>query len=370
MSIPSKPVTVRPVNSDLRKFIDKLDKSDSTSQIHANKNNEGKVIFFRATANNKNAGTVVEHLKLTTQRQVARDEIKRMLLDSGITLTDDIKKAMPSLKRSGDANTLHLVLKEAVSKQDAAAAKLYQDNYNEVKIGFKTELEATNFDKEKIGTFMRANSDAAKAIAKKLDTEFTPISELSAKVTKDATLKSLSENKDPDLAMTNGYQALLSTLSSVILPDSFKAMSLNMAKEIDNSAAEAIKNEPSRATEIKYVAETFKKMIVASLCLRVFTTQISVTLSKSQQDVENTAKDLGVNLKSTTKLLRLATPFLSLINVATDTAKVSGDHVALYEDHPKFKNFVSDKSLNNLNNFTAFHDLNAQIQATNSLSDN
>lgn len=369
MSIPSKPATVGSVSSDLRQFVDKLDKSGATSQIHAEKNNEGKVIFFRAVANNKNAGTVVEHLKLTAQRQVARDEIKRMLQDSGITLTEEIKKAMPSLKRGGDANTLHIVLKEAVSKQDAAAAKLYQDNFNEIKDGFIKELETINFEQNKIGIFLRANSDTAKAIAKMLYAEFTPISNLSAKVTAEATLKSLSENKDPDLAMTTGYQALLSNLSSVILPDSFKAMSLNLAKEIDNSAAKAIQNKPDRAAEIKSGANTLKKIIVATLLLRVFTTQVTVTLDTNQKDVKDKAQDLGVNLKSTTKLIRLTTPLLSLINDPTDTAKVSGDHVALYEDHPKFKNFVSNKSLNNLDNFTAYHDLIAQIQATNSLSD-
>ena len=389
MSIPTNRAIPRPVSSDLKQFVEKLDKSGLASQIHAEKNNEGKVIFSRATASNKNAGTVVEHLKLTAQRQVARDEIKRMLQDSGITITDDIKKAMPSLKRGGDANTLNILLQEAVSKQDtshqqyqqslsnlkkAEASKVAMEidhtNPNEVKAGFKRELEATNFQKDKVGTFLRDNSNTAKALAKVFNTSFTPISNSCADITADATLKSLSENKDPDLAMKTGYQALLGSLSTINLPDSFKTMCLDMAKEIDNSAAGAEQKEPGRSTEIKQVAETFKNMIVATLFLRVFTSQITVTLSKSQQKMEHTAKASGVDLKSTTQLQRLAPPFLMLLNLAKDTAKVSGAHVAIYDEHPEFKNFVSDNSLNNLNNFTAYHQLNAQIQATNSIADN
>jgi hypothetical protein len=389
MSIPNNPATVRPVSSDLRQFIDKLDKSGLTSQIHAEKNNEGKVIFLRASVTNKNAGKVVEHLKLTTQRQLARDEIKRMLQDSGITLTDDIKKAMPSLKRGGDANTLKVLLQEAVSKQDAAviqastvlansknvaaskvAMEIDHTNPNEVKAGFKRELEATNFQKDKVGTFLRENSNTAKALAKVFNASFTPISNNCAQITADATIKSLSEKKDTDQAMTAGYQALLGSLSSIKLPESFETMCVDMAKEIDKSAAEAVKKEPGRATEIKQVADTFKNMIVATLFLRVFTTQITVTLSKSQQKITDTAKASGVELKSTTLLQRLAPPFLALINLAKDTAKVTGTGVSVYDDHPELRKFVSDKSLNNLNNFTAYHQLNAQIQANNSTADN
>jgi len=389
MSIPSKPAVVRPVSSELNQFIDKLDKSSSktgaTSQIHAEKNKEGEIIFSRATASNKNAGTVSEHLKLTTQRQTARDEIKRLLKDSGIEITADIKKAMPSLTRGGDANTLKLVLQSAVTQQEKlhqqyqqtldnvkkadasnVAKKIDHTKPSEVKDGFQRELDASKFESGKTGTYLRNNSPTAEALAKVFTAAFTPIADSCSKAALDATLKSLKENKDPDLAMKAGYQALLDSLSSITLPVAFTTMCLDMAEQISNSADKAIQDEPGRAEEIRTVADTFKNTIVSSLFLRVLTNQITVTLMNSQQSMNDTAAAAGVELKPTSLMQRLAPPLLALINGAKNQEKNTGKSSRVYDDHPDFKNFVTNNTVNNLENFTAYQQLNAQIRATNS----
>jgi hypothetical protein len=392
MSIPNKPPVVRPVSAELNQFVQKLanssDNFGATSQIHADKTREGKIIFSRASAQNKEAGTVSEHLKLTVQRQVARDEIKRMLKDSGIELTDDIKKAMPSLTRSGDANSLQQILQSAISQQDklhaqynntlsnikiAEATKVDIDidhtKPNEVKAGFKRELEATNFDSGKVGIYLRNNSKVAKALTLMFSAAFKPMASSCAKAASDATLKSLTEKKDPDSAMKDGYQALLSSLSTIVLPDEFKAMCVDMAEQIDKSSAEAIQKEPGRAAEITKVANTFKKTIVSSLFLRVLTNQITITLASSQKDMNEIAAEKGVKLKETTLLQRLAPPLLALINGAEKQEKNTGKDAKVYDEHPEFKSFVTSAE-NNLVDFTAYQALNAQLMATNSIATN
>ncbi len=391
MSIPNKPALIRPVSAELNQFVQKLDNSSAitgaTSQIHAEKNREGKVIFSRANASNKDAGTVAEHLKLTTSRQVARDEIKRMLKDSGIELTDDIKKAMPSLTRAGDANSLQHILQSAISQQEKShaqynstldnlkkadaskvAMKIDHTNPDEVKAGFKRELTATNFERMKVGTYLRSNSPTAISLTKMFTAAFAPIASTSANTAINTTLKSLTDNKNPDLAMKDGYQALLSSLSTIVLPDDFKAMCIDMAEEINKSSAEAIAKEPNRAAEIKEVADTFKKTIVSSLFLRVLTNQITLTLNDAQENMAKIATKQGVKLKETSLMLRLTPPLLALINGAQKQEKNTGKDAKVYDEHPEFKNFVTDSSKNNLNSFTAYQQLNAQIMATNSIA--
>lgn len=305
-----------------------------------------------------------------------------MLKDFGIPLTDDIKKAMPSAKRSGDANSLQYVLKEKMEKHyelnlslkiahdnterieaSKVNLKINHNNLDEVKAGFKREVEATNFDADKTGTFLRSNSPTATALAMRFTQVFTSISTSCAKAAEDAIFKSLSSNKDPDIAMTAGYKALLGSLSTITLPDSFNTMCLDMAKEINQCAEAAIKKDPGKAGEIKTVADTFKNTIVSLMLLRVFTNQVTISLRDAEKDMKTTAPQAVSEFKATTSMQKLTAPLLALLNGATDPAKFSGQ---IYTDHPEFRKFVVDNNQNNLNDFKAYQQLNAQIMAMNS----
>ncbi len=366
------------VTSDLKSFVDKLDKSDGiAAQLHA-KNENGKVIFYRAKDNSKTAGNISEHLKFSTNRQLARDEIKRMLKQSGIEITHEIKKAMPSIKHQGDVNSLRVLLmdnkeiknaladmKKAEEKANLTAAQKklpVPTNQKELLHSFEFELGSTELRQSEVGTFIRFDSNTTKGMAALFKKDFIQTSKDISENVKNTISQEFNSGRSSDEALTAGYKTLLNNLNSIKFSDEFCSFTKDMSKKIDNLANKKIEENPAKEKEIRASSNNYKEKLLAVFTLRTFTPTLNDALLAISSEVEKLAANNNKIIDEDLKPTKFADIITKLLNNANMSTKIGEGKIAA--NNPVFVNFILNKSENNLSNFSALRSLQKEISET------
>lgn len=363
------------VSSDLKDFVDKLNKSESgTAQLHA-KTENGKIIFYRAANNSKTAGNLSEHLSLAPERQSARNEIKRMLKQSGVEITHEIKKAMPSFKHQGDANSLLVLLLDNKEIKNALNDKIKADakatlqaaqkklpvptTQKELLSSFEYELNGTEISSSKASTFIRHDCNATKGMAAIFKKDFIQTSKDIAENVKNSITQSFNTGSGSDEALTAGYKTLLDNLTTLKFSDEFCNFSKQMSKKIDDLADKKMEENPANAKEISATANLYKEKLLAVFTLRTFIPALNDELLGINSDVAKSAQINNKSIDGDLKPSKFADIITKLINNADMSTKIGEAKVA--SSNPVFVNFILDKSENNLSKFSALQNLQKEI---------
>jgi hypothetical protein len=363
------------VSSDLKDFVDKLNKNQSgTAQLHA-KNENGKIIFYRASNKSMTAGSLSEHLSFMPERQAARNEIKRMLKQSGIEITHEIKKAMPSIKHQGDANSLlallldnkeiKIALHDKIKGDGKAALQAAQNklpiptNQTELLSSFEYELEKTDISPSQASTFIRHDCNATKGMAAIFKKDFVQTSKDIAQNVKNSISHSFNSGSSSDEALTSGYKTLLDNLKSLKFSDEFCNFSKQMSKKIDDLADKKIEENPANAKAIRATANLYKEKLLAVFTLRTFLPALNAELLVINSDVEKSVTKNNNSIDEDLKPSKFADIITKLINNADMSAKIGPSKLA--SSNPIFVKFILDKSENNLSNFSALQNLQKEI---------
>jgi len=293
------------VRLDSQFGIQKLDdflKTKSTTEsesLFTGKSNTGVLLLHRLPKKTDSALVRLGHfLRLGSERNQVRQEIKSFLKDQGIELTADIRKALPSRFNNGNAKALWTALKEAPIEEKFVVKS------------FGNSLENINWDDiKKSQSLSRDGSLAATAPARLSSIDFKSQAKTIANATKTAVNTALDQNKTPDQAMVAGYTTLIDEVQKMKIDPSFLKVVNEMEQEVDRVMAEKLKNAPSvQHQAINDFGAACKKNLIPSLLLRTLCPALTTEFGPEnktapKEDGSKTLQSKGVNVTQFTSQL-------------------------------------------------------------------
>ncbi len=329
---------------------------------------KGTAVMYRVKSHlDGRLAKLLHFVSMFPERAKIRTEIKALLKENGVQITDGIKKALPKATSLGDSTEL--------AKQIQASLMNKASNISDAKellSLFQLELYQFNWsNKNGTQTFMRENSASQASLAILLNTqqvkdECDAIAKEAVRCGRDLLRgKNLSADHY-DRAMLEIYKTTLESVCKIKLPDSFTDLANEMTNLINQVAGEMSGHSSNPTAE--NISGDMKKLVTASMMLRTYSAALSDSLSVEM-------KNLSEEIKSANPHAEIPENFTGF-NIGQYVMKLfSGKTVSAKEfqgkktaaQFPKFTEFLADPEKNNLKKFSSLNTLQAAITESKGL---
>lgn len=302
-----------------------------SESLFTGKSNSGTLLLHRLPKkDDTRLVRFVHFLRLGSERNQVRQEIKSFLKDQGIELTNDIRKALPSRFNTGNAKALWNAMKEAPIEEKFVVKS------------FGNLIENLNWgDIRKTKNLSRDSSLAATAPKRLSSLNLsTQAKDIAAGVISKIN-SALDATKTPDEAMVAGYTELINQIKKIEISDSFSNVVKGMRQEVDRVMAEKLKNAPDdKHQAIRDFGAACKNNIISSLLLRTLSPELTNEFipesnDKPKKDGSETLKQKGVNVS------QLAQQLQKQLNEEGNATPMTDKKTNAKEDFPKFSALVA-----------------------------
>lgn len=374
-----KPVTNDPAValSRLQNLLaDQPGKEKMSGTLYAEKAADGTVNLYRVNSETDTKLNRALHRFNTHSadaRELVRAKIINVLQETGLEITADIRKALPSKTKLGNTAALRDAIanekyKFDVAQRQAALQKhLPAGGAKEIATKLKPDLESMDWSSTaSVGTIFRRNTDGTKALSAYLAGQFKDATDMCVANAIKAGSDSLKKTGSPDKAMVAAHEALLVSLKLVQFSPQFKEVVRELTSMVDTVAGEKTSSGarvPTKAGDppgdliapnvINDVAKAAKEFVLTTVLLRTLSTELNDSLALGDRAFRREAETTtGHPPPAEFSLTRAQNYVLALLNKADKSKTLDGTGKADAQAAlPDYMKFLADPARNNLNEF-------------------
>ncbi len=376
-----KPVSTTPAHA-LVKLQNLLDdqhgKEKMSGTLYTEKAADGTVNLYRTKSESDTVINRALHrfnAHSADARELVRAKIIDVLTQSGLEITEDIRKALPSKTKLGNTTMLRDAIANEkyrfdVAKLHATLQKhLPAGGAKEIAVELKPDLESMDWSRTaSVGNLFRGKTDGIKALSAHLAGQFKEAADMCAANALKAGMRSLKETGSPDQAMIAAHEAVLISLKLVQFSPQFKEVVRELTTMVDTVAREKTSSGarvPTKAGDppgdliapnvINDVAKTAKEFVLTTVLLRTLSTELNDSLTLVDRAFRREAETAtGHTPSAEFSLTRVQSYVLALLNKADKSETLGGAGKADAKAAlPDYMAFLSNPARNNLDEFTA-----------------
>lgn len=229
------------------------------------------------------------------------------------------------------------------------------------------EINQYDFSNKNISEqFLRGNSTGATLAGEALKGVFkNSVAEIVVKMNQEFTdvTKGFGPNPSKEQlgqAMIATYKKLLACLKEISFPAQFSRLAGDINDLLQQAASEQIKNSDEATKQmIRTNLDKCKKNIASALLLRSLCSDLTITLSRNQNESFTKLLAGYEDYQAGIKMLHFASNLMSKINESTSGKK----RTPMMEAFPDFDKFLQSPG-NNLSEFNALNKINKEISST------
>jgi len=346
--------------------VDEKSKLALSSQVFMKMGKNGQVLFHRVPE--KNLSNKIEKAYLASPkaqkaRELAGQKIEKALSESGVRITENIRKALPSKNNLGNFSDLKNAFIEGKLKLDTAenvkaASQKAPTSESQVLSAVKDELSALDWGNPGcITTLFRGSSNGQTLITDFLAGTFSKPIENCTSNAINLALKTLSKSKNQDEALVTLHKATLKGLEDVGFTPEFNQLVFKMVDLV----AEVASQKATIGTDqviVDTISKALKEKVFATIFLRTLSLDLAENLRKNENELkESVKKETGNPALSGFKPVVVGALIQSLFSGAKDIEKKVGTGTGIIETMPQFYAYAFDNTQNNLSSFTAMQEL-------------
>jgi hypothetical protein len=245
-----------------------------------------------------------------------------------------------------------------------ASNRVLSEKINKAVTQLSKEINQLDFSKNNVSEeFFRANLAGAKFTGEALKGVFKNASEnITSQINQEFTdvVKSFGPNptkEQLDQAMISTYKKLLSCLKDISFPAHFTQLATDINNLLEQAASEQIKNSDEITKKmIQTNLGKCKNNITSALLLRSLCSDLTLTLSKNENESFKKLLAGYTDYQSGIKMHQFSSNLISKINQSTSGKK----RTAMMEAFPEFDKFLLTPE-NNLSGFHALNKINNDI---------